>query len=77
MANHKVLVNIIGKMVATLKVSLKMVIVMVMEYGSVTMEIVINIKGNIKMIKNKDMEYLIGQLEMFIKVNYYKNIGNY
>lgn len=71
------MVNIIGKMVATLKVSLKMVIVMVMEYGSVTMEIVINIKGNIKMIKNKDMEYLIGQLEMFIKVNYYKNIGNY
>jgi hypothetical protein len=46
-----------------------MVIVMVMEYGNVIMEIVINIKVNIKMIKNKDMEYLIGQLEMFIKVN--------
>jgi|JI7StandDraft_1071085.scaffolds.fasta_scaffold301684_1 hypothetical protein len=69
MANHKALVNIIGKMVVTLKVNLKMDFVMVMEFGNVIMEIVINIKVNIKMIKNKDMEYLIGQLEMFIKVN--------
>lgn len=72
MVSHKALVNIIGKMGVTLKVNLKMVIVMVMEYGNEAMEIAINIKVNIKMIKNKGMEYLIGQLEMFIKVNYYE-----
>ncbi len=41
---------------------------MVKECGNVVLEIVINIKVNIQMIKNLDMVYLHGQLVMFIKV---------
>ncbi len=37
------------------------------EFGKDLQEIVINMRDNIKTIKNKDMEYLVGQQEMCIK----------
>lgn len=38
-----------------------------MEFGKDLQEIVINMRDNIKTIKNKDMEYLVGQQEMCTK----------
>ncbi len=40
---------------------------MVKVYGKEVPEIAINIKANIKMIKNGDMVYLPGLMEMFFK----------
>jgi hypothetical protein len=67
--NLKVMVNIIGKIVVTLKDNLKMGYVMVEGYGKINIKIVINIKDNIKMIKNKDMGFLSGLMVMYIKDN--------
>lgn len=54
-------------MEATLKVNLKQDWGMDMEFGKDLQEIVINMRDNIKTIKNKDMEYLVGQQEMCTK----------
>ena len=62
------LVNTIGKMVVILKESLKMVLEMVKVYGKKELEIVINMRENMRMIKNQVMEYLHGVQVMFIKV---------
>lgn len=40
---------------------------MVKEYGNVAMGQVISIKGNIRTIKKKGMEYLLGLWVIFIK----------
>lgn len=37
------------------------------EYGKDLQEIAINMRDNIKMIKSKDMGYLVGQQEISIK----------
>ncbi len=62
-----VMVNIIGKTKAILKDIFLMVFVKVKDYGKKEPEIVINIKVNIKVIKNGDMEFLPGQTVTFIK----------
>ena len=62
------LVNTIGRMVVILKESLKMVLEMVKVYGKKELEIVINMRENMRMIKNQVMEYLHGVQVMFIKV---------
>lgn len=65
--SHQVLGNIIGEMEATLKVNLKQGWEMGREYGKDLQEIAINMRDNIKMIKSKDMGYLVGQQEISIK----------
>jgi hypothetical protein len=67
MINQMVMVNIIGKTKAILKDIFLMVFVKVKDYGKKEPEIVINIKVNIKVIKNGDMEFLPGQTVTFIK----------
>ena len=62
------LVNTIGKMVVILKESLKMVLEMVKVYGKKELEIVINMREDMRMIKNQVMEFLHGVQVMFIKV---------
>lgn len=36
-------------------------------FGKDLQEIVINMRDNIRTIKNKDMEYLVGQQEMYTR----------
>ena len=67
MENLVVLANIIGQMVAILKAYLKMVCEMDKVYGSEAQAIVINMKENMSMIKNQDMEYLHGPPAMYTK----------
>ena len=62
------LVNTIGKMVVILRESLKMVLEMVKVYGKKELEIVINMREDMRMIKNQVMEFLHGVQVMFIKV---------
>lgn len=68
--NQMDLDNITGQMAAILKVHSKMVYVMVRVYGkNHLVNILINIKDNILMIKNMDMVYLHGQVVIYIKDN--------
>jgi hypothetical protein len=65
--NHKDLVNTFGQLEAILRVIFKMGLETVKEFGNDRQEIVINIKDNIKMIKNKDMAFLHGKMAILIK----------
>lgn len=65
--SQMVMANIIGVMEVTLKETSKMDSEMVMECGKKAQEIAINMKVNIMKIKNMDMEYLVGQVEIFIR----------
>jgi hypothetical protein len=65
--NHLVMDNIIGPIKHILKEILKMDLEMVKVYGKRDLEQVINIKATMLMIKNKDMAFLLGLVEMFIK----------
>ena len=67
MINQMGTVNIIGKTKVILKDIFLMVFVKVKDYGKREPEIVINIKVNIKAIKNGDMEFLLGQMVISIK----------
>ena len=69
MASHMALVNITGQTKATLKVTLKMDFVVVKAFGNEERATVINMKASTKMIRNGDMESLLGPLVMRIKDN--------
>lgn len=64
--NPQVMVNIIGLVAVFSKEILRLAYVMVKEYGRKVLDGVINIKGNGWMIKNMDMEFLCGLMEVYI-----------
>lgn len=67
MENLRDLENIFGQIKVFSKVILKMVFDLVMVFGRKKLEIAINIKANIKLTKNGEQEFLLGNLEIFIR----------
>ena len=65
--NHQDLENITGQMEAILKEFSMMESEMGKDYGKEDQEIVINMKDSIRMIRNQDMGYLHGLLEISTK----------
>ena len=67
MASHMVLANTIGQTKAISKATLKMDFVVVKAFGSEEQATVINMMVSTKMIRNGDMEFLLGPLATSIK----------
>ena len=65
---HKDMVNIFGLMVQYLKVILNRDLGMVMDSGKVQKEQPKSIKAITCLIKNMVMEFLIGEMDIFIRV---------
>ena len=66
--NQMVMVSIFGQTAAFTKAISKTVSEMVMEYGKNQLELVINMKVTIFMIKNKAMVFSLGKMATLIKV---------
>lgn len=67
MISQAVTENIIGKIKVILKDIFRMDLEQGKDYGKKEQEIVISMKVNINTIRNGVMEYLLGQMEMYLK----------
>ena len=67
MVNLLVMVNTIGQQVVFSKETLKMALEMGKEFGKEDLETPTNMKASTKKIKKMAMEYLFGQMEIFIE----------